>query len=1003
VRRRTYARVGPLPQQDFLPPPEFLRYYLRLFAPATFLSKSLIIAEKPSVAADIARALGGFTRHDDYFESERYVLSSAVGHLLEIGMPEDEEVKRGKWTFAHLPAIPTKFALKPIEKNEGRLRTLLKLIKRKDVAALVNACDAGREGELIFRNIVQFAKAGKPVQRLWLQSMTPAAIRDAFGELRTDAAMRPLADAAVCRSESDWLVGINGTRAMTAFNSKSGGFHLTTVGRVQTPTLAILVEREEKIRAFRPRSYWEVQAVFRASGGEYPGRWLDEKWKKPDGDPDARAERLWEEARAHAIVAKCTGKPGTVTEESKPTSQGAPLLYDLTSLQREANGRFGLSARTTLSLAQSLYEKHKALTYPRTDSRALPEDYIPTVKATMESLSASNAYGGFARQILKQKWVRPNSRIFDNAKVSDHFAIIPTLVQPKHLNELEAKLYDFVVKRFLAAFYPPAESMVTTRITRVASEPFRSEGRVLVNPGWLAVYGKEAQSEEGTLAAVALGETVSTEKIAAVPGTTRPPPRLNEATLLSAMEGAGKLIDDEELREAMREKGLGTPATRAQIIEGLIAEKYILREGKELVPTAKAFQLMTLLHGLEVEELFSPELTAEWEHKLAQMEHGALARAVFMREIVEMTKHIVSQAKAHENDTIDVDFGTLTARCPKCGGEVHEKYKKFQCQACDFGFWKIMAGRQLELAEADALLRDRSVGPIEGFRSKIGRPFAAALKLTDANEVTFDFGGGGGDDDAAAPDFSTQVPLGPCPKCGARVFEMPQAYVCEKAVGPDKTCDFRSGRVILQRPIEREQMAKLLATGKTDLLQFVSARTRRGFSAFLVRQPDGKIGFEFEPRERTGPAGARSRHGAAALRVLGKHPTDGKPVEVFAGRYGPYVKHGTINATVRDREKVDALTLEEALVLLAEREGAARVARASPAARTPRKRAPAKTDAVEPKRGFVPVVRTGRSKLAAKPAAKPKSSAGVARKSTARGAAGPKTRTKTKRATAKKK
>src|SRR4030095_11967253 len=714
---------------------------------------------------------------------------------------------------------------------------LLTLIKRKDVTALVNACDAGREGELIFRYIVQYARSGKPVQRLWLQSMTPAAIREGFGALRSDAAMRPLADAAVCRSESDWLVGINGTRAMTAFNSKSGGVHLTTVRRVQTPTLAILVEREEKIRAFVPRNYWEVRGTFAGSGGRYDGRWFDEAWKKKDDDPDARAERLWDEVRAQALVAKCAGRPGEVTEESKPSTQGAPLLYDLTSLQREANGRFGLSARTTLSLAQSLYEKHKALTYPRTDSRALPEDYLGTVMATMESLAETNAYGGFARQVIKQKWVRPNKRIFDNAKISDHFAIIPTLVQPKHLNELEAKLYDFVVKRFLAAFFPPAEFMVTTRITRVVGEPFKSEGKVLVNAGWLAVYGKEAQGEEGTLAPVRPGEKVATEKVEAVPGVTRPPPRLNEATLLSAMEGAGKLIDDEDLREAMREKGLGTPATRAQIIEGVIAEKYILREGKELVPTAKAFQLMTLLHGLDVKELFSPELTAEWEYKLAQMEHGALARSAFMREIVEMTKHIVGQAKAHENDTIDVDFGTLKARCPKCGGEVHEKYKKFQCQSCDFGFWKIMAGRQLELSEADALLRDRIVGPLEGFRSKVGRPFAAALKLTDENEVTFDFGDGADDDNAPAPDFTGQTPLGACPKCGANVYEMPQAYVCEKAVGPEKTCDFRSGRVILQRPVERAQMEKLLATGKTDLLQFVSARTRRPFSAFLVRQP----------------------------------------------------------------------------------------------------------------------------------------------------------------------
>ncbi|HET8585332.1 MAG TPA: DNA topoisomerase, partial [Casimicrobiaceae bacterium] len=435
------------------------------------MSKQLIIAEKPSVAADIARALGGFTKHADYFESDDYVLSSAVGHLLEIGMPEDEEVKRGKWTFAHLPAIPTHFELKPIEKNEARLKTLLKLIKRKDVKSLVNACDAGREGELIFRYIAQYAKSDKPIQRLWLQSMTPASIREGFAKLRSDQSMRPLADAAVCRSESDWLVGINGTRAMTAFNSKSGGFQLTTVGRVQTPTLAILVEREEKIRNFVPRDYWELVATFHADAGDYTGKWFDEQFRKRDAavsgvdDADIRADRLWDVARAESIRDECLGKQGVVTEEAKPTTQLSPLLYDLTSLQREANGRFGFSARTTLSLAQALYEKHKALTYPRTDSRALPEDYLDTVTAALGELAQTDAYGRFAKSILARRWVRPNKRIFDNAKVSDHFAIIPTLVRPRHLNEVEAKLYDLVVRRFLAVFHPAAEYLVTTRIT----------------------------------------------------------------------------------------------------------------------------------------------------------------------------------------------------------------------------------------------------------------------------------------------------------------------------------------------------------------------------------------------------------------------------------------------------------------------------------------------------------------------------------------------------------
>ena len=899
------------------------------------MSKSLILAEKPSVAADIARALGGFTRHGEYFESDRHVISSAVGHLLEIGMPEEEEVKRGKWTFAHLPAIPSRFALKPIEKNEARLKVLLKLIKRKDVTELVNACDAGREGELIFRYIVQFAKTGKPIRRLWLQSMTASAIRDGFAALRSDEAMRPLADAATCRSESDWLVGINGTRAMTAFNSRSGGFQLTTVGRVQTPTLAIIVDREAKIRAFVPRDYWEVLGTFRARAGEYAGRWFDEKWKKKDDDPDARAERLFDQARAEAIATACAGKPGEVTEESKPSTQVAPLLYDLTSLQREANGRFGFSARTTLSLAQALYEKHKVLTYPRTDSRALPEDYQGTVKATMEVLGETNAYGTFARRVIKEKWVRPNKRIFDNAKVSDHFAIIPTLAAPKHLNEAEQKLYDMVVRRFLAVFFPAAEYLVTTRITRVAGEPFKSEGKVLVEPGWLAVYGKVSQEDEPTLVAVQAGEKVATEKVDVVKLVTRPPPRFNEATLLSAMEGAGKQIEDEERREAMREKGLGTPATRAQIIEGLILERYIYRDGRELVPTAKAFSLMTLLSGLGIPELVSPELTAEWEYQLAEMEHGRLSRTQFMREIVKMTKNIVAQAKNYESDTIPGDFATLAAPCPKCGGEVHEKYKKFQCvsPSCDFGFWKILGGRQLEPAEAEALIRDREVGPLEGFRSRLGRAFAAKLRLTDALEVQFDFGQGDGEGDEA-PDFTGQVPLGPCPKCSSGVFETANAYVCEKAVGADKTCDFRSGRTILSRSVEREQMQKLLATGKTDLLQFVSARTKRPFRAFLVRQPDGKVGFEFEARD---PSKKGRPQRAAALRSIGTHPADGAPVELFSGRYGPYVKHGGVNATVPDAIKPDELTLEQALELLAAKGG-----KAAPKPRAARGRAPAK-------------------------------------------------------------
>jgi DNA topoisomerase-3 len=461
--------------------------------------------------------------------------------------------------------------------------------------------------------------------------------------------------------------------------------------------------------------------------------------------------------------------------------------------------------------------------------------------------------------------VKPNKRIFNNAKISDHFAIIPTGALPKSLSDAEHKIYDLVTKRFLAVFYPAAEYQITTRITRVEGEAFKTEGKVLVNPGWLTVYGKEAANDEKDtkeggspqLVAVKQGETVSTEDIVVKSLQTKPPARFNEATLLSAMEGAGKMVDDEELRAAMAERGLGTPATRAQIIEGLISEQYIHRDGRELIPSAKAFSLITLLKGLGVTALTSPELTGGWEYKLAQMEHGKLSREAFMNEIAEMTREVVERAKRYESDTVPGEFVTLQTPCPKCGGVVKENYKKFACQACDWSTWKIVAGRQFEYDEIETLLRAGKVGPLLGFRNKMGRLFNADIVLNEDKQPTFDFGQPKEGEEAEAVDFSAQEPVGACPKCASRVFEHGMAYVCEKSVGPGKSCDFRSGKIILQQPIEREQMAKLLIEGKTDLLKgFVSARTRRKFSAFLVRGKDGKVGFEFEAK--TPKAGAKT-------------------------------------------------------------------------------------------------------------------------------------------------
>jgi DNA topoisomerase III len=878
--------------------------------------KTLVIAEKPSVAQDIVRALtptaGKFEKHDEYFESDTYVVSSAVGHLVEIQAPEEFDVKRGKWSFANLPVIPPHFDLKPVDKTKTRLNAVVKLAKRKDVDKIVNACDAGREGELIFRLIEQYAGGakplGKPVTRLWLQSMTPQAIREGFENLRSNAQMQPLADAARCRSEADWLVGINGTRAMTAFNSRDGGFFLTTVGRVQTPTLSVVVEREELIRKFVSRDYWEIHASFHAEAGDYAAKWFNPTHKKDADDAEKKADRVWSQREALAIADAVRGQQATVTEESKPTTQASPLLFDLTSLQREANGKFGYSAKTTLQIAQSLYERHKALTYPRTDSRNLPEDYVPVVKQTLEMLAGSDMkhLAPFAAQAVKGGYVKPTKRVFDNAKVSDHFAIIPTLQAPSGLSEAEQKIYDLVVRRFMAIFFPSAEYQVTTRITSAVGHSFKTEGKVLVKPGWLAIYGKEAAAEvedakDGdkgqNLVPVAPGEKVKGDPVDPKGLKTKPPARYSEATLLGAMEGAGKTVEDDELREAMQEKGLGTPATRSSIIEGLIAEKYMLREGRELIPTAKSFQLMTLLRGLDVQELTKAELTGEWEYKLNQMEQGKLSREKFMAEIAAMTERMVKKAKEYDRDTIPGDYATLAAPCPNCGGIIKENYRRYTCtgksgaeEGCGFSFGKSPAGRTFEPAEVEQFLHDKHIGPLDGFRSKAGWPFVAEMVIkfdeeTKNYKLEFDFGDDKkGEDSGEIIDFSAQESLGACPKCGSAVFEHGKNYVCNKSVPtleqPTPSCDFKTGQIILQQPVERSQMVKLLETGKTDMLEkFVSMRTRRAFKAMLAWDAEaGKVNFEFAPSKfppRKTAAGktAATKTGAARATATGAKAT----------------------------------------------------------------------------------------------------------------------------------
>ena len=832
--------------------------------------KTLIIAEKPSVAADLARALGKVPKKGDHFENDEMVITSAVGHLVELLMPEDIDKKMyGFWRLEMLPIIPEKFELKPIETSKDRFDAVKKLLARKDIKEVVNACDAGREGELIFANIYQITKSVLPVKRAWMQTMTNEGIKEAFQNLRDGDQMAGLTDAARCRSESDWLIGINGTRALTKrmFGSRAG--NVASVGRVQTPTLAILFNRELEIRNFKPRNYWRITAQFDIAKGSYEGFYQRPNFKKAENDEHDRIDRIWEKAFAESVYAVCLGSPvAEVTEEKKGSTNAPPRLYDLTTLQREANNRFGLPARRTLQIAQALYERHKLITYPRTDSRALPEDYIPTVKSTLEVLGGE--YAEHAKKVLQEGWVKPNKRIFNNTQISDHFAIIPTAVEPKELEDMEAKIFDMIARRFIAVFYPSAEFDITTRLSVVKGHTFKTEGKVLTFPGWLAVYGKSTIEDEApdskSLPALSPEDFKNGKTNAASAKTvdpilhsesTKPPPRYTEATLLSAMEGAGKLVDDEELAEAMKERGLGTPATRADTIDGLINQKYLDRAQRELIPTAKAEQLLQFLAAVKADALTSPAMTGEWEFKLKQMEQSKYKRTVFIKEIVEQTKGIIERVKAFEED--DTAARVTDIISPTDSKPMKETLRGFKSQDGELMIYKVIGGRKMAESEVIDLLTKGQIGPLDGFRSaKTGKPYSAILKYNaEDKKAEFVFDGQRDASGGIKIDFTGLAPIGPAPSqfgAGAEIFETPQSYVIRKMEGTEEKVLVRCSRRILSRDVPREQFIKMLETGKTDLLdKFWSQKTRRPFSAMLILKPDWTTGFEFAPRAPKDP------------------------------------------------------------------------------------------------------------------------------------------------------
>ena len=814
------------------------------------MGKTLIIAEKPSVASDIVKALPGtFKRTKTHYEGDDFIVSYALGHLVSIAYPEEIDPKFQKWSLSNLPILPETFPLSVLPATKTQYNALSKLIRRRDVSVIVNGCDAGREGELIFKYILKLASTksveGKPIQRLWLQSMTLNAIRDGLVHLRDNSEMQPLEDTALCRSQSDWLIGINATRALTGYNSRFGGFRKTPCGRVQTPTLSLIVKREEERRNFKPATYWELHATFTCNGSNYAGVWIDTDFKKDSNRPHAKKDRIWDIEKAKHIVDLCTAKKAIVTETSKKSSQGCPLLYDLTSLQREANSRFGFSAKNTLSIAQALYERHKLITYPRTDSKHLPQDYLPTVKKVFAG-QRQWQFGKFAEEALAKNYVKKNPKIFNDKKISDHFAIIPTTGLPKKLSDAELKIYRMIVQRFLAIFFPPAEYLNTRRLSVVEQEPFLTEGKILMKPGWKAVYGTGSGPSENELQALPDNAEITCEKVDQEEHQTKAAPLYNEATLLSAMEHSGKLIEDEELAEAMKERGLGTPATRAAIIEKLIHEKYIVREHRELIPTGKAFELISLLEVMQIDVLASPELTGEWEYKLNQILKGGMTGDQFMAEIRKMTQAIVDKIKGYNEEDIKKPAASFS---PVNGTKIFENATAFVSEDEKVRIRKILGGRIMRPDEILSLFKGETIGPFADFRSKQGKPFTASIKLTE-NKVEFIFPESNGQFDIE--EIKKTEPLGLSPVDQTPVFETPTAFMSESALNNNKTKGLRISRMILGRRIDRHHIQQLLEKGKTELITGFISKKRKPFDAYLLLDDQGKITFEFPPRKQKG-------------------------------------------------------------------------------------------------------------------------------------------------------
>jgi DNA topoisomerase III len=699
----------------------------------------LIVAEKPSVGRDIAGALGRHRRGKGALVGDGWTVTWALGHLAELAPPDAYGEEYKKWRLESLPILPERFKVRVSSKTREQFGVVKALMKDASVTEVINACDAGREGELIFAYLYGLSGCRKPVLRLWISSLTNEAILAGFDSLRDGRSMKPLEDAARSRGEADWIVGMNATRA---YSVRFGGRgNVLSVGRVQTPTLKLLVDREREIRNFEPEKFWTVHARFSREGSTYDGVWFKNK-----------QNRLPEKETAHCIAEKVRDGTGTVRKAQKKTAaEKPPLLYDLTELQRNANARYGFTAERTLRAAQALYEEKKLITYPRTSSRYLSKDMVGGLKKRVEAAGALSTLSPFAEKLLEAPKLPISKRIVDDSKVTDHHAIVPT--SKKSSDDLppdEAKVYDLVARRFLAVFFPAARFENTTVVTEVREETFLSRGRVVLEAGWRALYpdgvGGRKEKEPPVLPPIEVGQEWAVAKVGVKEGETKPPPRYSESALLGAMETAGKLVEDEELRQQMKDSGLGTPATRAATIERLIKVGYIEREKKALVPTEKGKSLIGLLGE---SPLTSAELTARWEERLAKMEKGAERRPDFMSDINGFAAKLVEEVRGMEGEKLAAPSRSRESLgpCPKCGSPVVETKKAYGCSAwkktgCDFVIWKQVSGKRLGEAQVKQLLTKGRTAQMKGFKSKAGKPYSAALKLDAEHRVRLEFANG---------------------------------------------------------------------------------------------------------------------------------------------------------------------------------------------------------------------------------------------------------------------